>query len=230
MKLPNKMKNFTLAFLGIFTALALSWYGLIVVNQDTVGQLEPTLQYPEEGVEEAPLGESLYPLRRSGIANQGERVYANLGCVNCHTQQVRATEMGYDITSKSAPRASVARDYIRDNHPMLGTVRMGPDLRHVGGRITDANTLHLILFDSRLVAERSFMPSYAYLYEVRDLAEGEVPSADALTLPENADAVFAAQYAGKQVVPTAEAKMLVAYLQSLKLDYVLPEAPVLEEE
>lgn len=61
------------------------------------------------------------------------------------------------------------------------------------------------------------MPSYANLFTVHKI-EGQ-RSVDALEL----DGDFAPK-AGYEVVPTADAKNLVAYLLSLRHDYPLPEA------
>lgn len=223
------MKSLPLFFVGIFATLALSWTALALVNHNTLGRLEPI---PEEVVEEgqSTLGNVVYPRQRSGVAYQGARVYAELGCFNCHTQQVRPADLGADLARKLAPRASVARDYIREARVMLGTVRVGNDLTDLGTRVSDLNELHLQLYNARLVEPRSLMPSYAYLYEERTLKLGAAPSADALKLPDNLDAGLKAKLAGKEVVPTEKAKALVAYLASLKLNYSLPEAVIIEED
>ena len=63
------------------------------------------------------------------------------------------------------------------------------------------------------------MPSYSHLFSLRKI-QGQ-RSDEALNLT-GADA----PKQGYEVVPTAEAKNLVAYLLSLRHDYLLPEAPV----
>ena len=68
------------------------------------------------------------------------------------------------------------------------------------------------------------MPPYAFLYEKRLIAQNGEPSAKALKLP----SAFAPDE-GYEIVPTQRAEALVAYMQSLKLDYSLPEARLQEE-
>ena len=64
------------------------------------------------------------------------------------------------------------------------------------------------------------MPSYSYLYKVRKI-QGQ-PSNESLvglTGPH-------APKPGYEVIPTDDAKALVAYLLSLNQNYPLPESPV----
>ncbi len=67
------------------------------------------------------------------------------------------------------------------------------------------------------------MPPFAFLFETREI-DG-APSDDALEFPP--DSKYGPED-GYEVVPTHRAKALVEYLLSLKLDYSLPEAPILE--
>jgi cytochrome c oxidase cbb3-type subunit 2 len=63
------------------------------------------------------------------------------------------------------------------------------------------------------------MPGYPYLYKEQKIVGQGTP--DALRFPpgyKNAPAP------GYEIVPTDEARALVTYLLSLKLDYELPEA------
>ena len=62
------------------------------------------------------------------------------------------------------------------------------------------------------------MPPYRYLFEVRKI--GRKPSPDALILPPEL------ALAGREIVPTPEAKELAEYLLSLHVDMPLPDAPV----
>ncbi len=67
------------------------------------------------------------------------------------------------------------------------------------------------------------MPPFAFLYEEREI-DGTA-SKDALKFPP--DSKYAPD-AGYEVVPTQRAKALVEYLLSLKINYSLPEAPIIE--
>ena len=117
------MKNGLTLFLGIFTALVLSWVGLLLTAQSQIGGLS---QFKD------PADDQLYPQPLSGLANQGRLVYQDLGCVTCHTQQVRREGFGVDLARKWGQRGGYARDYIRDQTVLIGSSRTGPDLRSTG--------------------------------------------------------------------------------------------------
>ena len=123
------MKNGLTLFLGAFVTLALSWGGLLLTAQRQIGSLS---QFKDAA------DEQLYPQPLSGLADQGRLVYQDLGCVTCHTQQVRHEGFGSDLARKWGERGSYARDYIRDQSVLLGQNRLGPDLRNVGSRLGDA--------------------------------------------------------------------------------------------
>ena len=125
---------------------------------------------------------------------------------------------GADISKGWGLRRSVAADFLYDYPVQLGSVRVGPDLANVGNRLADANWQLMHLYAPQSVVKDSAMPAFKFLFEVRKA--GAVPSADALNLPP-ADA----PPAGYEVVPTHEARELVAYLLSLKANVPLYEAP-----
>jgi cytochrome c oxidase cbb3-type subunit II len=114
---------------------------------------------------------------------------------------------------------SVARDYIYDTRVQLGESRLGPDLANVGVRKTpyDSEDLLKILYSGV-----GTMPSYKFLFEKRALS-GRQPSDHALKLRGDLAAP-----AGYEIVPTARAQALVAYLLSLNQAYEYPEARPVE--
>src|SRR5690606_15695344 len=121
------MKNLPLLFLGIFFTLAFSWTGIVLTNQIQLGALQPmtATKDPETG---GPAdGEPLNPGIGLGQALQGKQVYIELGCLYCHSQQVRRKGFGSDFERGWGDRQSVARDYIREERVLLGTSRTGPD-------------------------------------------------------------------------------------------------------
>jgi cytochrome c oxidase cbb3-type subunit 2 len=152
------------------------------------------------------------------LADAGMDVYSANGCLYCHSQQVRPAYLSTDIAKGLGPRRTVARDYIRSRPVFLGTMRTGPDLTNVGLRYS-AEWQHRHLYEPAEVSKGSIMPAFRYLYRMQKIQGA--PSADAvqgLTGPH-------APKPGYEVVPTGDAKALVAYLLSLKRDYSLPEAP-----
>ena len=68
-------------------------------------------------------------------ANQaaGRRVYVSLGCLYCHSQQVRDPAFGSD-QARGWGRASFPEDYRYDRPHLLGTMRTGPDLANIRAR------------------------------------------------------------------------------------------------
>ena len=204
------MKNGLLLFAGTLGLIVLSWGGVALSAHRQLGTLT---QYKD------PVDETLFPVPLTGAANQGLMVYQDLGCVSCHTQQVRRDGFGADIARQWGTRQSVARDYIGDRTVFLGTNRLGPDLRNVGARATTtADSLYTLLYAPQSVTAGTNMPSYGFLFQVRPINHGQ-PSPKALKLTG-----AAAAPAGYEVVPTARADQLVAYLLNLKDTYEYPEA------
>jgi len=129
--------------------------------------------------------------------------------------------LGPDIARQWGTRRTVAADYLYDYPVQVGNSRLGSDLSNVGAR-TPAADWHLHhLYNPRTVVPGSIMPAYQYLFETRPV--GKKRSPQALTLAEK----FAPKKPGVdlEVVPTSEALQLVAYLQSLRVDNALFEAP-----
>ncbi|CAA6679034.1 MULTISPECIES: cbb3-type cytochrome c oxidase subunit II [unclassified Lentimonas] len=218
------MKNLPILFCGILTALAFSLVGLVLSSYIQLGSLTQTTETLDE-LGNPIAGETLYPAKMTGVAEQGRAVYAELGCVYCHTQQVRRAGYGSDVEREWGKRGTVARDYVMQDNVLLGSHRIGPDLMAVGERRENANWHHLHLYNPRITSKgQSIMPQYSFLYETREI-EGAV-SANALQF--EADSIYAPA-AGYEVVPTQRAEALVGYLLSLKLNYSLPEAQIPEE-
>jgi cytochrome c oxidase cbb3-type subunit 2 len=132
--------------------------------------------------------------------------------------EITINAIGPDIARGWGLRGSVAEDYLYDHPVQLGSLRAGPDLADEASRLPDANWQLVHLYAPRSLVEGSMMPPYRYLFEVRKI--GRKPSPDALMLPPEL------AQAGREIVPTPEAKELAAYLLSLRVDVPLPDAPV----
>jgi cytochrome c oxidase cbb3-type subunit 2 len=197
-------------FLGILAAFAFAWWGLVMVPYLQLGNLQPEVN-EDEG--------TIAPMQRPGLADYGARVYAANGCMYCHSQQIRPDYVGTDIERGWGPRRTVARDYINEKPVYLGTMRTGPDLTNVGARIKSAEWHHQHFYDPEAISPGSIMPPFRFLYEKRKIV-GE-PSPDAVQIPGTQIVED-----GYEIVPTYEAKALVAYLLSLDRTYPLKEAPV----
>lgn len=222
------MKNLPLLFCGIFFALAFSFTGLILSSHIQLGSLTQTTEtlVPSDADETVMVlaeGEPLFPSQPVGLAQQGKDVYIAMGCIYCHSQQIRRAGFGADIDRGWGPRQTVPRDYILQDRVLLGTIRTGPDLANIGGRPLNEDWHHLHLYNPQITSKGSTMPPFAFLYETREIEDA--PSADALQFAEGSEY---GPDAGYEVVPTRRAKALVEYMLSLKINYSLPEAPILE--
>ena len=140
-----------------------------------------------------------------GTVAEGRSVYIREGCVYCHSQQVRDPAFTND-ERRGWGRPSVVSDYAYDQPHLLGTMRSGPDLLNVAARLPDRKWHLMHLYQPRLVAPWSIMPSFPYLFEVKDRAE---PTDEVVQLPAGAAP------AGKVVIARPEASALVDYLLSL---------------
>jgi cytochrome c oxidase cbb3-type subunit II len=140
----------------------------------------------------------------------GRQTYIANGCVYCHSQQPRDIKQAPDAT-RGWGRASVAADYAYDTPHLLGTMRTGPDLFNIGAR-QPSKDWHLgHLYQPRAYTPGSIMPSYPYLFEVR---QGPAkPGETALNLPAGLTKP------GEVVIAKPEVLALVSYLISLDHTY-----------
>lgn len=204
------MNHGPLIFLGLFFTMAWSWYGFVFTPQAQMGGKAPETN--------AVTGE-IYPNPRLGFARAGADVYRANGCVVCHTQQVRPKGGANDIEQGLGLRYTVAEDFLHDEIPALGNLRIGPDLSNVGLRRRDAAWQLRHLYNPKIEEPNSTMPPYPFLFEKQ--RAGRVPSPDALALTGKY-----APPAGYEIVPTPAAVALVDYLLSLKTDKPLFAAPM----
>jgi cytochrome c oxidase cbb3-type subunit 2 len=199
-------------FLATFFAMSVSWLSFVLVPQLQLGR-QPQV---------TTLDGQAYPPMRPGMARQGEQVYRANGCFYCHTQQVRPRGYGSDVErgwgGRTGDVQSVDEDYLYDQPVMLGTQRVGPDLANIGGRQTNVSLLLLHLYNPKATVPNSIMPSYRYLFDRRPLRQGEAPAADALALGGQIGP-------DEEVVPTAAARQLAAYLLSLHSDPAIFDSP-----
>lgn len=180
--------------LGLFVGLT-----IVVAIMPAINNQENNAPLP--GYE--PLSQEAYLGKKSFIAN---------GCVACHTQQVRNVNMDNVWGSRPgvpADYAGISRtDFWRNTATLMGTERTGPDLTNIGSRQPSLvwNLLHL--YQPRAVVEKSIMPAYPWLFEVKnELGEKDVE----VIVPD----AYKKGISGR-IVATQEALNLVAYLQSLK--------------
>jgi cytochrome c oxidase cbb3-type subunit 2 len=88
---------------------------------------------------------------------RGRQVYIEEGCIHCHSQYVRPNSRDVAWWGPSRP---IDR---REQPPLIGTRRQGPDLLQVGNR-RGAVWQEAHLRDPRALNPGSRMPSYAHLF------------------------------------------------------------------
>ncbi len=199
------------SFIKILFLIILSWTLLI---------LTPMIQFGAQKPYEEQVSGELVPLPLSGLAVRGSQIYEENGCASCHTQQTRNHPL--DSASSYGKRATVTRDLLYQPATVAGFNRWGPDLSNIGERKKSADWHHQHLFSPQSLSPESIMPSYSFLYEKRKIKAQ--PSSEALKLPASIPLEQ-----DEEVIPTSEAKALVAYLLSLNQSYPLPESPLHED-
>lgn len=189
---------------GALVALAVATAALVVMPYMQVRDIQP------------PPG--LKPYTSAEL--RGRAVYISNGCVYCHSQQPRDRNFGPDA-DRGWGRASVPGDYIHDKPHLLGSMRTGPDLFNIASR-QPSKDWHLgHLYQPRAYSPGSIMPSYPFLFTIKDAKEAEKEGEQPVSLPP-----AYGPKVGQVVVPTPEALDLVKYLLALNHTYpVLPSAP-----
>jgi len=193
-------------FLGAFITFFFAWMGLVFFPTAQLGHVKPPTV---DGVV------SENPKAYSGLEARGRQVYVANGCLYCHSQQIRGGQYNADLQRGWGPRRSVPQDYINDDPVLLGTMRTGPDLVNIGARQPSDEWHHKHLYSPQAVSPGSNMPPFAFLYEKRKIVGQR--SKDALNINN--------MEPGYELVPTDDAKALVAYLKSLDRTYDVPGLP-----
>jgi cbb3-type cytochrome c oxidase subunit II len=91
---------------------------------------------------------------------RGRQVYISEGCINCHSQYVRPNTP--DVLMWGPTRT--VEGLRREQPPLIGNRRQGPDLAEVGSRRSPL-WLKAHFSNPSQVSHGSFMPSYAYLFK-----------------------------------------------------------------
>jgi len=187
------MNRYRVIFLGALATVLFAFFVLVGVPHLQLLSVEP------------PPGLRAYA--DSELA--GRRVYVSLGCLYCHSQQVRSAAFGSD-NARGWGRASYPEDYAYDYPHLLGTMRTGPDLMNIGVRQPSRAWHYAHLYAPRAVTPGSVMPAFPFLFVVRDQAQmGD----EIVDLPAGVGP------ARKVVVAGPKARALVSYLLAMKHDY-----------
>ncbi len=113
------------------------------------------------------------------------------------------------------PRRTVARDYLRERPPFLGTMRTGPDLTNIAARQPDPKWHLEHLYEPDVVSPGSIMPAFRFLFKIQKIKDRPSFLAVPVRGPH-------APPPGYEAIPTQDARNLIAYLLTLKHNQPLP--------
>jgi cytochrome c oxidase cbb3-type subunit 2 len=207
-------------FGGIFGAFIVSCGAMVLLPNLQIGNLTP--ETPEWDGSQVSVP-AHYPTEQGHI---GRMTYVANGCFYCHTQQVRDPQYGPDLERGWGVRRTVARDYLFEDVPLLGSSRIGPDFANYGSDTwrnepaddplkpakRDAAWVYRHLYAPKSIVSDSLCPPQQYLFTRREM--GSSPSRDAVHVDGR-----------HEWIPTAEARNLAAYLLGQERSFPLPEAP-----
>jgi len=191
-------------------------YGCAACHTTQVGQDGVVCDVVLTGKNLPAVSNLISSLKLTGLNNDEADAVAGKITAAGGKSETHIVPTGPDISRHWGSRHSVAEDFLWDDPVQLGSVRVGPDLANVGLRY-DATWELMHLYNPKSKVTGSAMPSFRFLFIKQKI--GETPSPDALPL-QGDDAA-----AGYEVVPTDDAKNLVAYLLSLRADVPLHDAP-----
>jgi cytochrome c oxidase cbb3-type subunit 2 len=199
------MNRTLLVALGVIATVISSFVGLVMLPQAQLAALGPLTM--DDG--------TVYPVEPFGAIEKGRDVYIDLGCIYCHSQQVRPEGFGADIERGWGQRHTVPRDYLYADPILLGSMRTGPDLANIAARQPSADWHYLHLYDPEITSPGSIMPRFPFLFDRVPRDFPEPPNALDLP-PSHAEP-------DHWVVPNERGRHLVAYLLSLDRNHPVPE-------
>jgi cytochrome c oxidase cbb3-type subunit 2 len=205
------VNNSALLGTGVMLSVIFSMIGLVLIPDWQMQGIQPVEVETVQGLQ-------MYPAELTEAQARGRRVYIDLGCLYCHSQQVRPPGFGNDQDRGWGQRRSVPRDYLRQRPPLMGSMRTGPDLSNIGRRQPSADWHHLHLYNPRITSEGSIMPPFRFLYDRYDPDEPVPEGRTTLELPPDEQGNPRGRIAPKQ-----RAEDLVAYLKSLQQSHKLEE-------
>jgi len=217
------MNNSNTLYGGVFAAFAVSCGAMVLLPNSQIGEhhLGP---YAADWDGSQLSVQNTYPTETSFV---GRVTYVANGCFYCHTQQVRDPQYGPDLERGWGVRRSVARDYLYEDVPLLGSSRIGPDFANYGNgswrnepvddtkkpQVRNAAWIYRHMFAPKTIVNDSKCPPQPFLFERHEV--GSAPSPDAVEVN------------GKfEYVPTAAMRDLAGYILGQSRSAAVPEAPI----
>ncbi|MDF1779703.1 MAG: cytochrome-c oxidase, cbb3-type subunit II [Alcanivoracaceae bacterium] len=210
MKFPIRYEHFEAIekrawLLGVLTAVMISIGGLAEI---TPLFIEANKVQPSEGLK------PYSPLRLAG-----RDVYVREGCYLCHSQMIRHQR----FETQRYGEFSAASDSVYDRPFQWGSKRTGPDLARVGGKYSD-EWQHRHLENPQQLVPESNMPPYPWLTKKKISGADIQARMRVLRILGDPYSEADIESALAAVDGKTEMDALVAYLQGLGIDNVLPKA------
>ncbi len=112
------------------------------------------------GVVARSAGSPARPVQATTAVERGHQIYTNEGCINCHSQYLRPSSYDNLLWGPASDLSAIRKE----QPPLIGNRRQGPDLTNVGLR-RSTQWLRIHFIDPRAVSHNSPMPSYSYLFK-----------------------------------------------------------------
>ncbi|OLV16231.1 cbb3-type cytochrome c oxidase subunit II [Deinococcus marmoris] len=98
---------------------------------------------------------------------RGRQLYAQSGCWECHSQNVRLPESSIGTIHQAGDIGAVSHpgDYVYQNPTFFGQHRRGPDLMHVATRWPSEEWMMIHFLNPERLNPGTWMPSFGYLSE-----------------------------------------------------------------
>lgn len=233
-------------FYGLAASFALPWLIMIAVPNGSMRSL-PNAEYDENKDEKTGTFQPLH----SGRVGSGSMIYAQEGCMMCHSQLTRPTYAGNDVFrdgqggfAKDPERGDTRRitnymDFKGEQMAHIGETRIGPDLGNFGSRVdalaaeTDAALAKELGVDVSELGDKAFdkeLYVYQHLFDPRRF----IVNAKKSNCPKNSRFFDKKQLFGQgagdavvsedgfQYVPNDRGRAVVSYLLNLKRDGDVP--------
>lgn len=204
------MNRYPMIVVVALATVTASLFGLVLIPNWQLERLQPVQTVAADG------SELIYPRELEEFYEKpGREIYRSLGCIYCHSQQVRPEGFGADLMRGWGLRRSVPRDYVLQRPPLTGTMRSGPDLANIGVRQPSTDWHYLHLYDPQITSPGSVMPPFKFLFQTS--TSSVKPSGQAVKLPDG--------YGGDEqwLIPQPQAIELVAYLLTLNQELTLEQ-------
>ncbi len=233
-------------FYGLAASFALPWLIMIAVPYGSMTSM-PNAEYDENKDERTGTFQALH----SGRVGTGSMIYAQEGCIMCHSQLTRPTYAGNDVYrdgqggfSKDPERGDTRRitnymDFEGEKMAHIGETRIGPDLGNYGSRVAfkanaeNAELAKELGIDVTELGDKAFNKElyvYQHLYDPRMV----IVNAKKSNCPKNSRLFEKKKLFGQgaadavlvdgdyQYVPNDRGRAVASYLLNLKRDGDVP--------